>query len=213
MTYLPPVVERKSHPGRRAVGVLMCAALLAAPLLIPAATRQASVETAELTGVTKELAAPKITVTVPPTTPPTVVPPPTVVAPMTTTTAAPKRQSTSRSADAGRSAPTTSAQPRPTTTAAPAPPPPPPEEQPPANQNTQSGQASWYDTYSGTCAHKTLPKGTMVNVTNTANGKSVTCRVADRGPYVAGRIIDLDRALFAQLAPPSQGIINVNISW
>jgi len=53
----------------------------------------------------------------------------------------------------------------------------------------------------------------MVNVTNTANGKSVRCRVADRGPYVSGRIIDLEKALFAQLASPSAGVINVHISW
>ena len=73
--------------------------------------------------------------------------------------------------------------------------------------------ASYYETFNGTCAHKTLPKGTIVTVTNLANGLSVTCRVADRGPYVAGRIIDLDKQTFDNLAPPPQGLIDVRISW
>jgi rare lipoprotein A len=45
-----------------------------------------------------------------------------------------------------------------------------------------------------TAAHKTLPFGTMVRVTNTRNGKSVTVRINDRGPFVRGRVIDLTPA-------------------
>jgi rare lipoprotein A len=45
-----------------------------------------------------------------------------------------------------------------------------------------------------TAAHKTLPFGTMVEVTNRANGRSVTVRINDRGPFVRGRIIDLTPA-------------------
>ena len=71
----------------------------------------------------------------------------------------------------------------------------------------EAGQASWYGpgfvgnpTASGapydperlTCAHKTLPLGTVVRVTSGA--LSVSCLVNDRGPYVAGRIIDMSRA-------------------
>ncbi len=57
-----------------------------------------------------------------------------------------------------------------------------------------------------TAAHKTLPLGTRVKVTNKKNGKSVVVRINDRGPYVHGRIIDLTpagaRALgFNGLAP------------
>jgi rare lipoprotein A len=57
-----------------------------------------------------------------------------------------------------------------------------------------------------TAAHKTLPLGTRVKVTNKRNGKSVVVRINDRGPYVSGRIIDLTpagaRALgFNGLAP------------
>lgn len=99
---------------------------------------------------------------------------------------------------------TTRPAPKPTTTTTTAPPQP---------ANTQTGKASWYDTYDGTCAHRTLPRGTMVRVTNLANGRQVACRVADRGPFVAGRIIDLDRGLFEQLARTSQGVIDVRIEW
>ena len=85
--------------------------------------------------------------------------------------------------------------------------------------HAQTGVASVY-AYSGektangefasprglTAAHKTLPLGTRVKVTNKKNGKSVVVRINDRGPYVAGRIIDLTpagaRALgFDGLAP------------
>lgn len=79
--------------------------------------------------------------------------------------------------------------------------------------STQSGKASFYDYKQGTCAHKTLAMGTIVTVTNTANGKSTTCRVADRGPFSEGRIIDLERGVFAAIASTSTGVINVVISY
>jgi rare lipoprotein A len=82
-----------------------------------------------------------------------------------------------------------------------------------APRNIQNGEASWYQTFGGTCAHKSIPKGTIITVTNTANGLSVHCRVADRGPYVGGRIIDLDKEVFDNLAPPANGIIDVKIAW
>jgi rare lipoprotein A len=65
----------------------------------------------------------------------------------------------------------------------------------------------------GQCAHLTLPKGTVVTVTNVANGASVSCVVTDRGPYGAGRIIDLDRSDFARIADPAQGVVQVHLSW
>ena len=57
-----------------------------------------------------------------------------------------------------------------------------------------------------TAAHKTLPFGTMVRVTNRRNNKSVVVRINDRGPFVRGRVIDLTpagaRAIgFSGLAP------------
>ena len=57
---------------------------------------------------------------------------------------------------------------------------------------TASGEV--YDMYQMTAAHKTLPLGTVVRVTNQENGKTVEVRINDRGPYVKGRIIDLSRS-------------------
>jgi rare lipoprotein A len=94
-----------------------------------------------------------------------------------------------------------------TTTAAPRPPP--TTEAP----SSQEGGASWYDYNPGECAHQTLPKGTVVTITNLSSGATATCTVTDRGPYGAGRIIDLDKSTFAQLADPSSGIIQVRITW
>ena len=51
-----------------------------------------------------------------------------------------------------------------------------------------------FDTYKLTAAHKTLPFGTRVRVTNLSNGKSVVVRINNRGPYSKGRIIDLSQA-------------------
>ena len=54
-----------------------------------------------------------------------------------------------------------------------------------------------------TAAHKTLPFGTKLKVTNQKTGKSVTVKINDRGPYHGGRIIDLSKAAASQL-----GIVN-----
>jgi hypothetical protein len=78
----------------------------------------------------------------------------------------------------------------------------------------QEGGASWYRYKPGTCAHRTLPKGTVVKVTNLATGQSANCTVADRGPFIAGRIIDLDRSVFLAIAEsPGQGVLRVRITW
>ena len=73
------------------------------------------------------------------------------------------------------------------------------------------GTASWYAltsrTASGermnpsklTAAHKTLPFGTRLRVTNPRNGKSVVVRVNDRGPFVKGRVLDLSKAAASQI--------------
>ena len=50
-----------------------------------------------------------------------------------------------------------------------------------------------------TAAHRTLPFGTMVQVTNTDNGRSITVRINDRGPFLRGRVIDLAPADASQL--------------
>lgn len=79
--------------------------------------------------------------------------------------------------------------------------------------SVQVGQASWYHRSGMTAAHRTLPFGTVVKVTNRANGRSVTVTINDRGPYVAGRIIDLSDDAFARLAPLGAGVIDVRIEW
>lgn len=61
-------------------------------------------------------------------------------------------------------------------------------------------------------AHKTLPFGTRVRVTNRDNRKSVVVRIIDRGPYVPGRVIDLSLAAFEVLSPASRGVIPVELS-
>jgi len=73
------------------------------------------------------------------------------------------------------------------------------------------GGASWYAltsiTASGermdpnlmTAAHKTLPFGTKLRVTNPKNGKSAVVRINDRGPFIKGRVIDLSKAAAAKL--------------
>jgi hypothetical protein len=84
----------------------------------------------------------------------------------------------------------------------------------PARSGQQEGGASWYRYKPGTCAHRTLPKGTVVKVTNKKTGQSANCTVADRGPFIRGRIIDLDRSVFLAIAEsPGQGVVQVRIEW
>jgi uncharacterized protein YabE (DUF348 family) len=75
------------------------------------------------------------------------------------------------------------------------------------------GIASWYDRNGLVAAHKSLPFGTRVTVTNLSNGQSVTVVIDDRGPYVQGRIIDLSDDAFARIAPLGRGTIDVRIAW
>ena len=61
-----------------------------------------------------------------------------------------------------------------------------------------------------TAAHKTLPLGSKVKVTNPSNGKTVVVRINDRGPYVAGRCLDLSKAAMETIGGTSSGVITVN---
>lgn len=91
---------------------------------------------------------------------------------------------------------------------------------------TESGQASFYamkyhsrktasgerlDQYSFTAAHRTLPFGTKVKVTNRKNGKSVIVKINDRGPFVKGRVIDLTLAAFKKIGNTRSGLLDVHI--
>ena len=145
---------------------------------------------------------------------PSLSPSPTVspsVTPSPTVTASPKA---TRTQAASRSKPRTAA-PKPSATTK--------KAAAPKSNVVDSGScgASFYDegqlTANGenfdpsalTAAHKTLPFNTKVRVTNPANGKSVTVRINDRGPFVDGRCIDLSRAAFASIASVDLGELTV----
>ena len=74
---------------------------------------------------------------------------------------------------------------------------------------TASGER--YDMYDMTAAHKTLPLGSLVRVTNLENGKKVVVRINDRGPYVKGRIIDLSLKAARILGLKDKGTAKVRI--
>lgn len=93
---------------------------------------------------------------------------------------------------------------------------------------TETGYASFYsDSYNGkktangetyhssdlTAAHRKLPFGTRVKVTNLANGKTVKVKINDRGPFVRGRIIDLTRAAASKLDMVNDGVAKVKIRY
>jgi rare lipoprotein A len=92
----------------------------------------------------------------------------------------------------------------------------------PTIASAQSGIASVYSegpTATGerlvasamTAAHRTLPFGTMVRVTNTGNGKSVVVRINDRGPFVQGRIIDLTPGAARAIGIAGLGKVTVDV--
>jgi peptidoglycan lytic transglycosylase len=93
-------------------------------------------------------------------------------------------------------------------------------------RSSETGLASWYghpyhgraaangeiyDMEKMTAAHRTLPFGTFVRVTNLGNGKSVDVRIIDRGPFVAGRIIDLSHAAAEAIDMIGPGVAQVRV--
>jgi len=74
---------------------------------------------------------------------------------------------------------------------------------------TSSGEV--FDTNSMTAAHKVLPFGTFVKVTNKDNGLSAVVKINDRGPFVEGRIIDLSRAAADEIGMLGQGVAPVSL--
>lgn len=90
----------------------------------------------------------------------------------------------------------------------------------------QKGDASWYGpgfngnkTASGetfnmnklTAAHKKLPFGTLVRVTNLINNKSVVVRINDRGPFTKGRVIDLSKKAAIEIDMINKGVVPVKL--
>ena len=74
---------------------------------------------------------------------------------------------------------------------------------------TASGEP--YDATGLTAAHKTLPLGTRVRITNLDNGRTVVVRINDRGPFIAGRVIDLSHAAAARLGMTQAGLAKVEL--
>ena len=92
--------------------------------------------------------------------------------------------------------------------------------------STQVGLASWYgieehNNYAAsgerfskhdyTAAHKTLPMGTVVRVTNLENGRDVIVKINDRGPFVGDRIIDLSHAPATSIDMVQKGVVKVKV--
>lgn len=91
---------------------------------------------------------------------------------------------------------------------------------------TYNGMASWYgpgfhgnlsasgerfNQYELTAAHRSLPLGTRVRVTNLNNGRSVVVRINDRGPFIGGRIIDLSMGAASEIGMMSSGVAPVQV--
>lgn len=77
------------------------------------------------------------------------------------------------------------------------------------NRKTASGKK--FDKWAMMAAHRTLPFGTMVRVTNLDNGTSCIVEITDRGPYVGHRVIDVSRAAAEELGFLSQGTAHVRL--
>ena len=97
---------------------------------------------------------------------------------------------------------------------------------PPKPGTVERGMASWYgepfhgratasgeiyDMYGISAAHKQLPLGTRIEVTNLENGRKLTMRVNDRGPFIRGRILDLSYGAAKELDIVQQGLAKVEI--
>jgi hypothetical protein len=80
--------------------------------------------------------------------------------------------------------------------------------------SSERGQATWYAAAPpGRCASPTLPFGTVLTVTNVVTGATTSCTVDDREQAGYPRVVDMSPSGFAQLAEPSQGVVDVTISW
>jgi rare lipoprotein A (peptidoglycan hydrolase) len=74
--------------------------------------------------------------------------------------------------------------------------------------------ATWYAQASpGSCASPTLPFGTRLSVTNTSTGAHTTCTVDDHQASNPGRVLKLSPSDFAAIAPLSQGVVTVTLTW
>jgi rare lipoprotein A len=80
-----------------------------------------------------------------------------------------------------------------------------------AGESSRTASGERFNPHAMTAAHRTLPLGTNVKVTNLANGKAVVVRINDRGPYAHGRVIDLSRSAAEELDFIARGVTKVHI--
>lgn len=78
-------------------------------------------------------------------------------------------------------------------------------------EGTQTASGEKFDTHELTAAHRTLPFGTRLRVTNVATGRSVTVRVNDRGPFVPGRVVDVSYSAAETLGMVGGGVAKVKL--
>jgi rare lipoprotein A len=79
------------------------------------------------------------------------------------------------------------------------------------NGGTRTASGQRLDDWAMTAAHKRLPMGTKVRVTNLENGKSAVVTINDRGPYIEGRIIDVTKGVASKLGFLNRGVVSVQI--
>ena len=201
-------LRNQSTGGRRlGVAAVICGALFGAPLLLlhSNAAHASRPEAAARTehGAHRAVVYPAshldtvnlpshlVAYHAPGSTTTTTAPPTTTTLPPTTTTTLPPTTTTTEP-------PTTT-----TTTTA-----------PPRPANSEVGDATWYaEAPDGYCASPTLPFGTVLTVVNDATGASTVCTVDDREGAGYPRVVDLSPEGFSQIAPTSQGVVEVTISW
>ena len=80
-----------------------------------------------------------------------------------------------------------------------------------AHQGKKTANGEIFDMNKLTAAHRSLPFGASVRVTNLANHRSVVVRINDRGPFIQGRIIDLSQAAAERLGMIKAGVVRVGV--
>ena len=75
----------------------------------------------------------------------------------------------------------------------------------------QTANGEVFSMYALTAAHKSLPFGTRIKVTNLRNNKTVNVKINDRGPFVAGRILDLSYQAAKEIAMLDEGVADITI--
>ena len=81
------------------------------------------------------------------------------------------------------------------------------------SEDSETASGERFDKHKLHAAHPTLPFGTRLRVTNVRNGRSVTVRVNDRGPFVRGRIVDVTSAAAEALGMVKEGVVKVTLDF